>query len=144
MQLELPRLEVMRDAGSCHDLWKHVTNPEYFDFRMYVKEATGEDLPAYGAEVVPVGGEQPEHWARAQRVIDALEWSLGLTRQLLPDKPTAHDVQALDSWLEQGVVPGWLEIESKVLHRVLNNLSMYLGGLSEGQKDDLVRVPSSA
>jgi len=133
----------MRAVGSCHDLWEHVTNDEYFDFRMYVEEATGEDMPAYGAEAVADGGERPEHWARAQRVIDALEWSLGLASLLLPDEPTAHDVDALENWLKQGVIPGWLEVESKVLQRLLNHLLVYLSGLSklgEGRIDYLVRV----
>lgn len=144
MQLELPRLDVMRAVGSCHDFWKRVTNDEYFEFRKYVEEATGRGIPAYGAEAVADGGEPPEDWARAQQVIDALEWSLGIVSLLLPDKPTAHDVKALEDRLEQGVDPDWLDIQSKVLQRLLSHLFVCLSGLNEGRIDALLRVPASA
>lgn len=134
----------MRAAKSCHDLWMHTTNDEYFDFRMYVRDATGKDIPVYGAEGVADGGEPPEYWELAQPVVDALEWSVDQVKLLLPDKPTTSDLKTLDGKLAQGEVPAQSEIDLKVLQHLVNDLIGYLSGtrpLGDGPLDHLVRIP---
>jgi hypothetical protein len=144
MQLELHRLDAMRAAKSCHDLWMHATNDEYFDFRMYVRYVTGKDIPAYGAEEVADGGEPPEYWELAQPVVDVLEWSVDQVKLLLPDKPTTSDLKTLDDKLAQGEVPARSETDSKVLQHLVNDLIGYVSGtspLDDGPIDHLIRVP---
>ncbi len=134
----------MRAAKSCHDLWMHVTNPEYFDFRMYVRDATGRDIPAYGAEEVARGGEPPEYWELAQSVVDALEWSVDQVELLLPDNPTASDVETFADKLAQGEIPAQSETHLKVLQHLVNELIGHVSGtrpLDDGPIDHLVRVP---
>ena len=144
MELELHRLDAMRAAKSCHDLWMHSNNDEYFDFRMHVRHGTGRDIPAYGSEEVAAGGEPPEYWEVAQPVVDALEWSVDQLGLLLPDKPTVSDVKALDDKLAQGEVPARSETDLKILQQLVSNLLGYLIGtrpLDNGPIDHLVRVP---
>jgi hypothetical protein len=122
----------------------HVNNDEYFDFRMHVRYVTGKDIPAYGAEEVADGGEPPEYWELAHRVVDALEWSVDQLKLLLPDKPTTSDVGTLADKVAEGEVPARSEADLKVLQHLVNDLIGYVSGtrpLNDGPIDHLVRVP---
>jgi hypothetical protein len=147
MQLELYRPEAMRSATSCHDLWMHTTNSAYFDFRMYVEQATGRELPAYGAQEVADGGEPPECWELARPVVDSLEWSVDQVELLLPDEPTTSDVCALEEKLAQGEVPARSEMDLKVLQYLVDDLIRHVRGISPmdvGRGEHLIRVPPSS
>ncbi|HEX8688942.1 MAG TPA: hypothetical protein VF729_01735 [Solirubrobacterales bacterium] len=136
MQFELSRLDVMRSFESCYELWRRVTNPEYYQLEKYVEEATGKDIPAYGSGAAP-GDELPEDWANAQRVIEALQWSLDFVSRRLSDEPTATEVKALEDGLEQGLVSGRQEVDSKVLQIFLNHLFVYVSELRDPDTDQI-------
>lgn len=144
MRLELRRLDAMRAATSCHNLWTHVTNDEYWDFRMYVRRATGREIPAYGSVEVAPGGEPPQYWTLAEPVIGVLEWSIDEIDLLLPARPTAFAVDELGKRVERGEVRTPSQGHLNVLQHIVDSLRAHLVGArppGDGPIDHLVRLP---
>jgi hypothetical protein len=144
MRLEIRRLDALKAANSCQDLWMHITNPEYSSFQMYVRSGTGVEIPTLPTYEFPAGGEPPEYWEAAEPVIDALEWSIDELNLVLPAEPTPDEVGKLRDKLEQEGVPGRSEIEVKVLRRMVDGLLAYVLKLHDPDDhglDHLIRVP---